>query len=196
MLKRIFVLAISVFFIFQTSFSQEFMHSAGATISALYGKLKSPGETSSFALEQTNLTYFPRYNFIENSNSSVSIGLPVGAGIGIASNTYGGDAGISFAYDLAAALDYNMGYKSVSETENYFGGYFGIGFGYYHVSISGSEYSNFTGASYGPMIRGGVRIGSSNESWNGHGFSIGLFYKKGMEKDKLNTIGCSVLYEF
>ena len=40
-----------------------------------------------------------------------------------------------------------------------------------------------------------VRLGSSDESWNRHGLTIGIFYKKGLEKDKLSTIGFNVLYD-
>ena len=193
MLKKIIAILFLSFCVHQSSFSQEFMHSLGGTISILFGTLKSPGETSSFSMAQTNFTYFPRYNFIENENSSISIGAPVGVGIGLARNTDGNDAGIAFAYDLPVVIDYNLGFKSTSENEGSFGGYLGAGFGYYHVSVSGSSYSNFNGATYGPMIRGGVRIGSSKEEG---ALTIGLFYKKGMEESKLNTLGFNILYDF
>jgi hypothetical protein len=196
MFKKLCALTLIVFTFHQNTFSQEFMHSLGGTISVLSGTITSPGETSSLTMMQTNFTYFPRYNFIENENSSVSVGAPVGIGVGIASNTYGGDAGIAFSYDLPVVLDYNLGFKSTSEISNYFGGYFGVGFGYYHVSISGSQYSDFKGTTYGPMVRGGVRIGSANESWGDHGLTVGVFYKKGLEKDKLHTLGFNVLYDF
>jgi hypothetical protein len=196
MLRNFFVATIIMLAIRQNSFSQEFMHSVGATISVLSGTLTSPEETSSFSMMQTNFTYFPRYNFIKNDNSSFSIGAPVGVGIGIASNTYGDDAGVAFAFDVPVVVDYNLGFKATSESSNYFGGYFGAGFGYYHVSITGSQYSNFDGSTYGPMVRGGVRIGSANESWGDHGLTIGVFYKKGLEKDKLHTFGFNVLYDF
>jgi hypothetical protein len=195
MLKKLISLLIITCLLSNTSYSQKLMHAFGTTISVLYGKITTPYSSSSFSLAQTNLTYFPRYNFVENENSSISIGFPVGIGIGIASNTYGNDAGISFAYDLPATIDYNIGFKSTSENEKKFGAYFGAGFGYYKVSISGSQYSDFKGATYGPLFRGGVRIGSSNESWNGHALTIGMFYKKGLEKDKLATIGFNVLYD-
>ncbi len=161
------------------SHSQKLMHSFGANISILDGKITTsdPYSSSSFTLAQTNLSYFPRYNFVENENSSISIGLPLGVGIGIASNTYGNNAGVAFAYDLPVVFDYNIGCKSTSENEETFGGYFGVGFGYYKVSISHSQYSNFNGSSYGPIFRGGVRIGSSNENWGGHGLTVGLFFK-------------------
>ena len=95
------------------------MHGFGATISALYGTITTPYSSSSFSLAQTNLTYFPRYNFVETNNSSISIGLPVGIGIGIASNAIGDDAGVAFAYDLPAVLDYNIGCKSTSQNKKH-----------------------------------------------------------------------------
>lgn len=169
------------------TFSQKLMHSYGATISVVSG--------TDITLSQTNLCYFPRYNFVENENSSISVGLPVGIGIGITNSTYGSDAGVSFAYDLPLVVDYNIGCKSTSENESTFGGYFGVGFGYYKVTISQSEYSNFTGATYGPMARAGIRFGSSNENWKGHGIAIGMFYKNGLEAAKLKTIGFNVMVD-
>ena len=93
------------------------MNSLGITISSIYGTITSPGSTSTFSLLQTNFIYFPRYNFAEFENSSISVGLPVCAGISIASNTYGDDPGIAFAFDLQGVADYNIGCKSTRENE-------------------------------------------------------------------------------
>lgn len=175
--------------------AQKLMHSFGATISVLSGKENSNGNSSRLSLAQTSFCYFPRYNFVENENTSISVGLPVGIGIGIASNSYGNDKGIAFAYDLPIVVDYNIGCKSTSDNDKNFGGYLGAGFGYYKVSISSSQYSDFKGATYGPMLRGGVRFGSSSESWQGHAITVGMFYKKGLESAKLTTIGFNVLYD-
>lgn len=194
MIKNIFLLAVIAVFSANLR-AQSIMQSFGATISGLSGKINTQYSSSGFSMTQTNLTYFPRYNFIENDNSSVSIGAPVGIGIGLATNTFGSDVGVAFAYDLPLVLDYNIGCKSTMENENTFGGYFGVGFGYYKVNISGSSYSDFKGTSYGPMLRGGVRIGSDKESWSGHGITIGIFYKEGLEADKLKTFGFNVLYD-
>lgn len=193
-LKSIFFAFILSIFSFQ-GFSQEFMHSFGGTVSALFGTVRDESSSSSFSLSQTNFCYFPRYNFIENDNSSFSVGAPFGIGVGISRNTYGDDAGVAFAYDLPIVLDYNIGCKSTSTNEGNFGGYLGVGFGYYKVSISGSQYSDFTGATYGPLFRAGMRFGSPSDSWRGHGLTVGMFYKKGLEKDKLTTLGFNVLYD-
>jgi hypothetical protein len=195
MFRILFLLLLSTGSLTENLYSQKVMHSYGATISVMFGDLKTPYSTSKFTLAQTNLTYFPRYNLQENENSSISIGLPVGIGFGIASNTNGDDAGMYFAYDLPLVVDYNIGCKSTSENESTFGGYFGAGFGYYKVNSSNSEYSDFKGASYGPLLRAGVRIGSADEAWNDHAFTVGVFYKKGIEKDGFKTIGFNVLFD-
>jgi hypothetical protein len=188
-------------FIFTLAFlarasAQQLMHSFGLTISVLQGTLQEgAGNSESFAVEQNNLTYFPRFNFIENENSSISVGAPIGIGIGITTNTYGNDAGVIFSYDLPLVIDYNIGCKSTMENDRNFGGYFGVGFGYNKVTISESSYSNFNGSSYGPLFRAGFRFGSSSESWNGHGLTAGAYYKIGIDKNKLYTIGFNVLYD-
>ena len=197
---RIRKLVLMAFIFTLTSMSragaQQLMHSFGLSISVLQGTLhEGPGNSESFAVEQNNFTWFPRYNFVENENSSISIGTPLGIGIGIVSNTYGDDAGVLFSYDLPVVIDYNIGCKSTKENENNFGGYFGVGFGYNKVNISESSYSDFNGASYGPLFRAGFRFGSSNESWNGHGLTAGVYYKIGLDKDKLHTIGFNILYD-
>ena len=172
---------VCIAFIFTLTFmaranAQQLMHSFGLSLSVLQGTLQEgAGNSESFAVEQNNLTYFPRYNFVENENSSISIGAPIGIGIGIATNTYGNDAGVIFSYDLPLVIDYNIGCKSTMSNDRNFGGYFGVGFGYNKVNISESSYSDFNGSSYGPLFRAGFRFGSSNESWNRHGLTAGAY---------------------
>lgn len=171
--------------------SSRFMHGLGATLSMLFGKDEF---SNSFSIAQTNFCYFPRINVLQGESSSFSIGAPVGIGVGIASNTIGGDAGVAFAYDLPIVLDYNFGCKATKNVLKNFGGYVGAGFGYYHVSISQSSFSDFSGGTYGPMGRAGIRF--AKEHWNGKAVTIGLFYKKGLEDAKLQTIGTNVLVDF
>ncbi len=194
MFKRFYCLLFVLCVCSSSLFSQHFMQSAGATISAITGTVKIPGGSESFGLSQTNLTYFPRFNFVENEHSSISVGAPIGLGIAIVTNTIGNDVGISFAYDLPLVVDYNIGCKSTKDNDRSFGGYVGAGFGYYKINISNSEYSNYNGATYGPMVRGGVRFKLPN--WDSYALTIGMYYKKGMEADKLTTIGFNVLYDF
>lgn len=195
MLKRLLVSSILIFLLASAANAQGFMSGYGATISVLYGKIITPYSSSNFALSQNTATYFPRYNFVENENSSFSIGAPIGVGIGIVTNTLGDDAGISLAFDVPLVLDYNIGFKYTSDNESRFGGYLGAGFGYSKSNIVGSSYSDYNGTSYGPLLRGGLRFGLSKERYNGRGLSVGMFYKKGMEEEKLNTVGFNVLYD-
>lgn len=168
-------------------------HSFGANISILSWN-ESQSSSNRSTLMQTSFTYFPRLNILERDNSSVSVGVPLSLGIGIASDVYG-DAGVVFAFDIPVVLDYNFGLRSNMDNENNFGGYLGAGFGYNRVSISKSSYSDFNGSSFGPLFRGGVRIGSSNENWGDHGITVGIYYKIGLEKSKMTGFGFNVLYD-
>jgi hypothetical protein len=195
--KTVKLLIISIFFFSVNRLAaQNLMNSAGFSISVLQGRLHQGEGFESFEVEQNNLSWFARYNLIEGENSSLSIGAPVGAGFGLVTNTIGGDVGILFSYDLPLVIDYNIGCKSTVDNDRTFGGYFGGGFGYNKVIISASSYSDFNGASYGPLIRAGFRFGSSTESWNGHAITAGAYYKMGLEHDKLHTIGFNVLMDF
>lgn len=187
--------AISLSACFQSLAAQSLMHSFGATVTITTDKVSSDYGSSKFSLSQTYLSYFPRYNFIENENSSISIGAPIGVGAGVARYSAVSDAGFFFAYDLPLVVDYNIGCKSSRDNEQTFGGYLGVGFGYSHMSISGSSYADFKGSSYGPIFRGGVRIGSTSALWDGHGITIGLFYKKGLEKDPFNSFGFNLYFD-
>jgi hypothetical protein len=195
-IKLVWITFVFSLMIMARSNAQQLMHSFGLTISVLQGTLQQgAGNSESFGVEQNNLTYFPRYNFVENENSSISVGAPIGIGIGLVTNTYGNDVGVLFSYDLPLVIDYNIGCKSTKDNDKNFGGYFGVGFGYNKVNISGSSYSDFDGSSYGPLFRAGFRFGSSNESWNGHGITAGAYYKIGIDQSKLYTIGFNVLYD-
>lgn len=179
------------------SHGQRLMHAVGGDVSIINksSELVNGYRTNSLTLTQTNACYFPRYNFIENENSSVSVGMPLSIGVGITRSTYGDDAGVSFAYNIPLVVDYNFGCKSTSETESNFGGYVGAGFGYNHFSVSGSEYSNLSGSSYGPIARAGIRFGSQINSFNGQAITLGLYYKPGLGTDKWKTYGVHVLLD-
>lgn len=195
-IKLVWIAFLFTLTIITTSNAQQLMHGFGVTLSVLQGTLhEGNGGFESFGVEQDNLTYFPRFNFVENENSSISIGAPIGVGIGIVTNSYGNDAGVLFSYDLPLVIDYNIGCKSTMDNDRTFGGYFGAGFGYNKVKISGSSYSDFNGSSYGPLLRAGFRFGSSSESWKGHGVTAGAYYKIGIDKNMLYTIGFNVLYD-
>lgn len=195
-LKKFTLIFCTGFLIHTTVFAQDFMQSTGLNISVLFGNLVDGNSSTSIAMKQTLFTYFPRFNFLEGENSSLSIGAPVGAGVSLATNDFEDDVGISFAYDLPLVLDYNIGCNAVPNSESNFGGYFGVGFGYYSVKLTGSEYSDFTGTSYGPLVRGGIRFPISRQGYSTNSITIGAYYKKGLEKSRLNTIGLDIFYDF
>lgn len=173
------------------------MQSAGGTVSVLSAHVKIPGanplwgspyaEEYNFAMVQTGATYFPRLNFLETQNSSLSIGMPISLGFGSASNTSDDSKGVFFSYDLPVIADYNIGLRSTSENEKNFGFFFGAGFGYNHVGLalsSGSEKIS----SYGPLAHTGARF-----NMNRTALTLGFFYKMGMETQKYKTFGFQVL---
>jgi hypothetical protein len=194
MKQKILLLTILCICIYSSRISAQFMHGVGVTFSGITGNVTTPSSSSGIGLTQSTITYFPRYNFVEKENSSISIGAPVGVGIGLVRNTYGGDVGFSFSYDLPVVLDYNIGARSTADNANRWGGYFGLGFGYFKVNISGSVYSNFDGATYGPLARGGVRFPASRND-DASTISLGVFFKTGLEKDKLTSFGFNMIYE-
>ena len=171
------------------------MQGAGLTTSVLYGKNQPGASSSNFWLPYSTVTYYPRYNVIEKANSSISIGLPVGVGVGYVYEVYGGKSGISFAYEFAAALDYNIGCKSTRANPKHVGGYLGTGFNYFHIGGSRNSYLEFRGATYGPIVRGGFRFLRSKGRMAGNALNIGLFYKKGIEVRKVTTFGLNVLWD-
>ena len=178
-----------------SSISQRFMQSAGTTISFLYDKNKTNNPSANLSVTPTTFTYFPRYNFVENENSSFSIGTPVGLGVGLATDVYGDNWSVSFAYDLGAAFDYNIGCKSTRANPKSFGGYLGAGFSYLHVGVSNNAFSEFRGNTYGPLVRGGLRFLFSKGRNAGSALNTGLFYKRGLEAAKVSTIGLNVLWD-
>ncbi len=186
-----FLLATFLLFCSAT-FSQKLMHSTGISLHTVFGEVKTPSSSYSFNGTYTIFTYFPRYNLLERDNSSLSIGLPLGTGIGVETSLYGNDTRISFAYELASALDYNIGCKSTRSNLKKFGGYFGTGFSYFQVFNS----IDFRGSTYGPLVRGGLRFLFSQTRMAGNALSVGLFYKKGLETVKASTIGLNALWDF
>jgi hypothetical protein len=182
------------------SYSQKIMHAYGMNLAEISSKktVNIPGVpfpiTEKFSLSQAMISYFIRYNVLEKNNASLSIGVPVSIGISIVENDAGftTDRGIGFSYDLPVVMDYNFGCKSTLQNEKKFGGYVGTGFGYFRANISGSNSSNLTTSTYGPIFRVGFRFRSNAENWKGHGIAVGLYYKKGLETKKISTFGTTV----
>src|SRR5438874_7587869 len=172
------------------SIGQNFMNSIGANISVLFAKINTSYDKENFIMQVNQFSYFPRFTLSESENSSVSIGAPLGAGIGIL--TSGGNSdGIAWSFDAPVVLDYNMGCKSTPDNDEGLGSYFGAGFGYMYTGWS--AYENNKAISYGPLARAGMRFSGRNSNWH---MSIGLFLKYGLEKEKYKTAGFNILADF
>ena len=182
-------------------FAQRFMQSAGGTISVMSSPAPTGGVYSSVTLVLKNLTYYPRFNFVENPNSSISAGIPLSVGFGTFSNS-DGDASFYYGYDLPLAIDYNIGGGSTKEADGKTGGYVGAGFGYTYTNLSepSGVYGpdEYKAISYGPIARAGIRFRFSldNKPKPDFGITVGFFYKAGLEADKFKTGGLNILFDF
>ena len=176
--------------------AQKIMHSYGGTIQNLIGDQTVRGTTSQVYITQLYGTYFPRYNFIENTKTSLSIGLPLSIGVALADVSDGEDFGVAFGFDIPVVLDFNFGFKASSEETDgkKLGGYVGVGFGYNKIVISKTTNSDFTGVSYGPMFRTGIRFGKKDDaSWGNKAVEVNFYFKPGLEKEKYTSFGSAVL---
>ncbi len=189
---------ICTFFIFIFTFSitksQSFMHGFGATISLMTANISTPSVKYTATVAFTNLTYFPRYTLTESDRTSVSIGAPVGAGVGFSTGGGSGDASVYYGFDIPVVIDYNIGRKSTMENEESFGWYVGTGFGYQYTNWT-DGYSNEKLNSYGPLLRAGIRFGGGFNHPD-RATTVGLSFKPGLEKSKFKTFGIAVLTEF
>ncbi len=189
MRKKTIILLVVLFFSFLQGSTQSFMQSIGANLSILKAKINTPYERYTFVMSVNHFSYFPRVNLSESENSSFSVGLPVGAGIGILTENGGNATGIAWGFDLPIVADYNFGCKSTPDNPNRSGGYVGAGFGYMYTAWNagdGTENAN----SYGPIGRCGLRFGSANGNWN---MTLGIYIKFGLEATKYKTFGFNVL---
>ncbi len=195
MFKKLICLLLIAGAAFNAANAQSLRHSFGETVSVVHAKA-NPNDYYSYdrTLVQSNLSYFPRYSFMEYGKTSLSLGVPLGLGFGMYTDTYDSDDGIYFSLDLPLVLDFNIGCNSSKENDDNFGGFFGVGFGYQLMSISDTEYADYDGVSYGPMVRGGVRFRGSSR-WRTKSITISSFYKKGMEDDKFSTFGLSAFFD-
>ena len=194
MFKKLFTLLLLSCLFCAAAQAQSFMHSAGATVSVMTSNYETSYYSEKFIVTKSELTYFPRLNFIEGENSSVSVGVPLSAGLSVARNTFDNEAGLSYSLDFPLVLDYNLGAKSTPDNEGSFGGYLGGGFGYSLTSIKFGD-GTTNANSYGPLFRGGVRFGFNRQDLD-MGMTIGLFYKIGLEDEKFKTFGFNILVDF
>lgn len=199
-MKKI-VLSLVIFFTAGTVLAQSFMHGAGLTIfvGSSKGNDVSVGE---------GFTYFPRFNFLETENLSLSAGIPLSVGISISTNYYyssgsgyydGGSIG--FVVNVPFIINLNIGRGSTKDNTDKFGYFVGGGFGFHHgdfITIQTDSYGyDYTTTestnAYGPAANAGFRIGVGRRHKN---IEVRFSYMKGMNEDKPNVFGVGALFNF
>lgn len=195
-----FILALTLIFPAGKVFSQTFMHGAGVTIFVSSGKNidVSVGE---------GLSYFPRFNFIENESLSVSVGVPLTVGLSVSTSSYYSsysyydDVSVGFVANLPLIINLNMGRGSTKENRDKFGYFVGAGFGYHHgdfisTAIDDYGYDVTTTESinvFGPAANGGLRFGVGRKHQN---VEVRFSYMKGLNDNKPNIFGVGCSFNF
>lgn len=203
-MKRIIAMA-ALFLMMNNAFSQTFMHGAGIT---LIGSTTGQGSNSDIGLGE-GFTYFPRINFIETEQLSVSAGIPLCVGVSaITSSTYNSYYGytnnnhIGFVLSAPLIINLNLGRGSTKENTHRYGYFVGLGFGYHHDDFltedrydpaTNSYINTYTSNSYGPAANAGFRIGVGQKHKN---IEIRLSYMKGINESKPNVMGLAAAFNF
>ncbi len=189
-MKSILITALAVLFS-KFTFSQTFMQGVGVVtfIQA------SPGYSTSVT---GGFTYSPKVSFMETGNSSLSVGIPVSAGVSASYSysSYGGESGnLGLMLDAPLILNFNVGAGSSKETERRFGFFAGGGFGYHASSnrasdLFGNDFS-YKVAGFGPVANMGFRIGVGRRSKN---IEIRFSYMKTLDISKSNLFGLGGIF--
>ena len=193
-MKKITLSIISLF-ISSIVFCQTFMHGAGITV--LVGSAKG-GDVS----VAEGLTYYPRFNFLENETLSVSAGIPITLGISASYSVNYGSGGFSenssigFVVNAPLMINLNVGRGSTKENESRYGYFAGAGFGYHHgdfITVENGYNNSKSTNTFGPAANAGFRIGVGSRHRN---IEVRFSYMKGINEDKPNIFGIGALFNF
>jgi hypothetical protein len=173
------------------AFSQTFMQGVGLNI-----VLQS---SSGFSSDPVGaIMYSPRVNFIEDGNTSFSVGLPMSFGISGSYNSQDiENNSLGFMFDAPLMFNYNYGAGSTKEAEDKFGFYGGVGLGYHvhqYVATDDQGYDITAKMSgFGPVGNVGTRLGVGHGS---HNLELRLSYMKSLDISKSNIVGIGLLFNF
>jgi hypothetical protein len=193
-MKKLF-LVLGLFFIGNSIFSQSFMHGAGLSV------FVATASGSNSAVNE-GITYSPRFNFIEQDNMSVSVGIPLSVGVSGSYNSrsdgYGSSNTLSVMFDAPLIVSLNMGCGSTKKTESRFGYFVGAGYGYHYGTYNLSDALIYEGTStklsaMGPVGNAGIRFGVGSGS---HNIEVRFHYMKGLNDLKPNIFGVGALFNF
>ena len=200
MKKNLLVLLVSVLSA-TAGFSQSFMHGVGLNLFVA----TAPGGK---AAVDGGITYSPRFNFIEQDNMSVSIGIPFTVGVsGSYSADYNSQYGSSSSNTLSVMLNapliinLNMGAGSTKTTESRFGYFIGGGFGYHYGTYNVSDilnqgYEDYTVEklnTFGPVGNAGLRFAVGHGT---HNVEVRFQYMKGLGDSKANIFSGGAAFNF
>ena len=196
-MKKITLLALVLFASF-AGFSQSFMHGIGLNVVVANA---SGGQTS----VNGGISYSPRFNFIEQDNMSVSVGIPFTVGVsGSYSADYNSQYGSSSSNTLSVMLNapviinLNMGAGSSKTTESRFGYFVGGGFGYHYGTYNVSDIIDGTDVStkfstMGPVGNAGIRFAVGHGT---HNVEVRFQYMKGLNDVKPNIFSAGAAFNF
>ncbi|WP_212003639.1 hypothetical protein [Chitinophaga sp. HK235] len=196
-MKKLFLLAAACIAGF-SSYSQSFVHGAGVV-----AFIQTAANSDAFAVG--GLTYSPRFNFMEQDNMSLSLGVPLSIGLGGSYNSsYGSYSGesnnLSFIFNAPLVFNANFGRGSSRDADGRFGFFVGAGYGFHYSSRNQNYYNNVSGdysasaksSTNGPMGNAGFRIGVGRV----HNIEVKLSYMKGLSDDKPNVFSIGTLFNF
>jgi hypothetical protein len=186
-----FFFSMIVFCIATTSHAQTFMQGVGINV-----VLQS---ASGFSADPVGaIMYSPRVSFMETETSSLSVGLPMSFGISGHYNSQNyGDNSLGLMFDAPLMFNYNYGAGSSKESEDKFGFFAGVGFGYHtNQYIVQDDYGNDYSAKmsgWGPAGNLGARMAVGHGS---HNLELRFSYMKTMDNSKSSVIGIGFLFNF
>ena len=200
-MKR-YILFLSFVLPVSTAFSQSFTHGVGFDI------FVTTAQNGNAAVGE-GFTYNPRFNFIENEDFSVSVGVPLTIGFSGSYSTnydsyYGSttDNTLGFLAHIPVIINFNFGAGSTKDNESRFGFFIGGGLGYHYGkynqdyvdSTSGYEGTRqATISGIGPAGNIGIRIAVGRGT---HFIEGKLSFMKSLDESKANIYGGGASFNF
>ncbi|HTL08000.1 MAG TPA: outer membrane beta-barrel protein [Chitinophagaceae bacterium] len=197
-MKKTFFVTLVAVMAAAASSAQSFMHGAGLNVfvaTAAGGKAAVNG----------GVTYSPRFNFIEQPDMSVSIGIPFTVGVsGSYSASYSSQYGssssntLSVMFNAPLLVNLNMGAGASKESESRFGYFVGAGFGYHYGTYNLSDIINYEETSskfstMGPVGNAGVRFAVGSGT---HNIEVRFQFMKGINDVKPNIYSAGAAFNF
>jgi len=196
-----YALLLVLFFTGTIAFSQSFSHGVGVAVFVTTAKGGNAAVAEGF-------TYSPRFNFIENEDFSLSVGVPLSVGIsGSYSSNYNSYSGtttdntLGFMANVPLIVNFNFGAGSTPDNDSRFGFYIGGGMGYHYGKYNVDSTDTYgDGYTYQATINGvgpagnvGCRFAVGRGT---HNVEARLTFMKSLDNSKANIFGMGALFNF